>query len=105
MTEIHTMNTSTTSMPNMISILHELSMSPTVVLPDFRQFHDVGLPLASLYSLGYIDILNEKAQDSIQYTFDMLLHDGNLEDVGYTSLNEILAVYSPDDETETYEED
>lgn len=98
------MNTSTTSTPNIVNILSELSLAPVDVLPEFREFYTISLPLAYLYKFGYIDNLNEKAVADLHNTFAILLRDGNLEDVGYTSLNEILELYNSEEEDEDYVE-
>jgi hypothetical protein len=93
-----------TSLNNIIAILSELQSSPVAILSEFREFYDDGLPLANLYALGYIDTLNDKATSAIHHTFDMLLREGSLEDVGYTSLTEIVALYQEDEDDEPYVE-
>ena len=99
------MTTSKTSTSDIVNILSELSSAPEDVLPEFRTFYDIGLPICSLYKLGYIDELNEKAMSNIRFTYSMLLQEGNLEDIGYKTLSEILSVFAPDDELEDYVEE
>lgn len=99
------MNTSKTSTTDIINILSELSSAPDNVLPEFRTFYDIGLPLCYLYKLGYIDELNDKAISNIRFTYSMLLAEGNLDDIGFKTLNEILEVFAPDEEVEDYVEE
>lgn len=57
---------------------------------DFIEFNDIGLPLAFLASEGLCE-LTDIATIYIQETFSMLLASMALEDIGFTSLDHLLA--------------
>ena len=58
---------------------------------DFIEYNDLGLPLAFAYANGIIDDLSAKATEFINEAFDLLLSGFGQIDIGYTSLQELIA--------------
>jgi hypothetical protein len=58
-------------------------------LEDFMDYNDIGLPLAYLISTDVVD-MSPKAEVYIDETWHLLLASLEIEDTGFTSLDEIL---------------
>jgi len=58
-------------------------------LEDFMDYNDIGLPLAYLISTDVVDI-SPKAEVYIDETWHLFLASLEIEDTGFTSLDEIL---------------
>jgi hypothetical protein len=73
-------------------------------LEDYTQFfaaNDIGLPLAWLHHLGMC-MPSEEGIGNISQTFSNLLSALEIEDIGFTTLGELLAITG---NTEFHEED
>lgn len=82
----------TTDFSNKINILGEFytSYRDNKELEDFISFNDLGLPLAYLALEG----LCEVTEDGIKYiieTWELLMAALNIEDTGFTSLEEVFS--------------
>ena len=86
---------STTSFENKIKIIAELSETKNKTAKSFRKYANIGVPLAYLYELGYVEA-TEKFTEKIEATFWEFLADCSIPDTGFTSLAEILPLIVPD---------
>lgn len=58
-------------------------------LEDFMDYNDIGLPLAYLISTDVVD-MSPKAEVYIEETWHLFLASLEIEDAGFTTLEEIL---------------
>lgn len=58
-------------------------------LEDFMDYNDIGLPLAYLISTDVVD-MSPKAEVYIEETWHLFLASLEIEDTGFTTLEEIL---------------
>lgn len=83
---------STTTFDDKCSILAEvwLNYRDEEMFNDFIEYNDLGLPLSYLISSGVVEAKSDQAKAFINETFDLLLAGANVEDTGFTTLDEIL---------------
>jgi hypothetical protein len=80
-----------TTFSNKVAILADLwiTYSNDETFEDFFEYNDLGLPLA--YALDNdIVVANEKTNAFIEETFALFLTGLEQEDIGFTTLNEVL---------------
>ncbi len=80
-----------TTFSNKVAILADLwiTYSNDETFEDFFEYNDLGLPLA--YALDNdIVVANEKTNAFIEETFALFLAGLEQEDIGFTTLNEVL---------------
>ena len=92
---MNTSRTSTTSFDNKVKIIAELSKTKNERAKDFGEYANIGVPLAYLYEMGYVEV-TEKFTKEIEDTFWEFLADCSIPDTGFTSLAEILPLIVPD---------
>jgi hypothetical protein len=63
---------------------------------DFVEYNDLGLPLAYAIAENVVSV-SDKAKLFIEETFDVLIAGLEIEDVGFDTLNDLLAFSSKDD--------
>jgi hypothetical protein len=83
---------STTEFKDRVSILSDvwLNYRDEEMFDDFIQYNDLGLPLAYLVDSGVVEAKSDQAKAFINETFDLLLAGVDVEDTGFTTLDEIL---------------
>ena len=86
-------DTTTTPFSNQASILAELWMNHRgdEEFRDFIEYNDLGLPLAYAIAENVVSV-SEKAKLFIEETFDVLLAGLDIEDTGFETLDEVLAL-------------
>jgi hypothetical protein len=84
------MATSITDKANILSDLW-LNYRQDDEFQDFIQYNDIGLPLAYIVSANIVE-LSPMAEQFISETFDLLLAGLGVEDTGYESLDDLLAI-------------
>lgn len=79
-----------TTLENKITILADLwfNYKSDEDFFDFIIYNDIGLPLAYLLDTG-LCIKTDKSDNFIIETFDLLISTLEIEDVGFTNLNEV----------------
>ncbi len=82
-----------TEFSNKISILSELWLNyrDEAEFQDFIEYNDLGLPMAYCLHAGIVEG-TEMASKFINETFDLLLAGLGIEDQGYETLDDVLAV-------------
>lgn len=80
-----------TTFENKVAILADLWLGyrNDETFTDFIEYNDLGLPLAYALDNGLI-VANEKTNAFIDETFALLLAGLELEDTGFTNLNDLL---------------
>jgi hypothetical protein len=86
-------DTTTTPFSNQASILAELWMNHRgdEEFRDFIEYNDLGLPLAYAIAENVVAV-SDKAKLFIEETFDVLLAGLEIDDTGFETLDEILAL-------------
>jgi hypothetical protein len=86
-------DTTTTPFSNQASILAELWMNHRgdEEFRDFIEYNDLGLPLAYAIAENVVSV-SDKAKLFIEETFDVLLAGLDIEDTGFETLDEVLAL-------------
>lgn len=56
---------------------------------DFREYNDLGLPLAYAISNGIVSVTSQ-AERFVNETFDLLLAGLGLEDIGFETIEDLL---------------
>jgi hypothetical protein len=86
-------DTTTTPFSNQASILAELWMNHRgdEEFRDFVEYNDLGLPLAYAIAENVVSA-SDKAKLFIEETFDVLLAGLEIEDTGFETLDELLAL-------------
>lgn len=86
-------DTTTTPFSNQASILAELWMNHRAdeEFRDFIEYNDLGLPLAYAIAENVVSA-SDKAKLFIEETFDVLLAGLDIEDTGFETLDEVLAL-------------
>jgi len=83
----------TTDFSKQVDILGQLHIEyhdDNAGLKDFMEFNDIGLPLAYLASEGLCDI-SDDGRKYVAETWDMFLSTLEVEDTGFSDLDEVLA--------------
>jgi hypothetical protein len=57
---------------------------------DFVEYNDLGLPLAYLIATNVVEAKSDQAKAFVNETFDLLLAAVEVEDTGFTALDNIL---------------
>jgi hypothetical protein len=86
-------DTITTPFSNQASILAELWMNhrQDEEFRDFIEYNDLGLPLAYAIAENVVAV-SDKAKLFIEETFDVLLAGLEIDDTGFETLDEVLAL-------------
>jgi hypothetical protein len=83
---------STTEFQDKCSILADiwLNYRDDEIFEDFIVYNDLGLPLAYLIDSGVVEAKSDQAKAFINETFDLLLAGVDVQDTGFTALDQIL---------------